>query len=405
MRLKIRTESIVYVIYMIFVINVNYSLFYTDYAPMLQRLLALIAVYYVFVCRGIGRFEKCFIKEFNAFCTSMVLISLLSIFTAAFVYHTGNRSDINQSLVRCFYYVVAFMIAYFSVKKFGKDAPVLIITAGLISYATVFIMYIYYAGFDGILHFMNNKVNGISLEVHNLTYCLGLFFLFYLLSDKYSKKYKIRICIILGIAIFFGNKRALYFGFTITLIIYYLFHKFSEKRLTLLKVISVIYIMGAFIYLWLIKSGIFELLLSSFNIDDMSRLKFWNYFRNVYEITPFYWGRGISYTDNIMGMTSTMKEMQVTSATNIHNDILRAYIGWGCLPFLYYLINFFLLRTHRFIREGNEKNGWRYFALASFYYFINFFDNMLTTVNFNVCFFVVFLLLENEDIKMIKLRK
>ena len=111
MRLKIRTESIVYVIYMIFVINVNYSLFYTDYAPMLQRLLALIAVYYVFVRRGIGRFEKCFIKEFNAFCTSMVLISLLSIFTAAFVYHTGNQSDINQSLVRCFYYVVAFMIA------------------------------------------------------------------------------------------------------------------------------------------------------------------------------------------------------------------------------------------------------------------------------------------------------
>lgn len=402
MRLKIRTGSIVYVIYMIFIINVNYSLFYTNYAPMLQTLLALIAAYYVFVRRGIGRIEKCFIKEFNAFCTPMVLISLLSIFTAVFVHHTSNQSDINQSLVRCYYYVVAFMIAYFSVKKFGKDAPVLIITAGLISYATVFFQYIYYAGFDGLLHFMNNKVNGISLEVHNLTYCLGLFFLFYLLCDKYPKKYKIRMCIILGIAIFWGNKRALYFGFAITLVIYYLFHKFAEKRLTLLKVIFVVYIIGAFLYLWFVKSGIFELLLSIFNINDMSRLKFWNYFQNVYEITPFYWGRGISYTDNIMGLPSTMKEMQVTSATNIHNDILRAYIGWGCLPFLYYFINFFLIRTHRFIQEGNQKNGWRYFAVASFYYFVNFFDNMLTAVNFNLCFFVVFLLLENEDKKMRK---
>ena len=79
-----------------------------------------------------------------------------------------------------------------------------------------------------------------------------------------------------------------------------------------------------------------------------------------------------------MGATETMREMRVTAATNIHNDILRAYIGWGCLPMLYYLVNFFLLRVNRFIKDKNEENAWRYFAIASLYLFINFFDNMLS---------------------------
>lgn len=327
---------------------------------------------------------------------NMNISVMISVYTSIAVYHTTNPSDWKQSIVRCFYYVVPFLAAYYSVRKFGNDTPRLLTISGLISYSTVFIRYIYYGGFGILLHFSNNKVNGISLEVHNLTYCMGLFFLYYLLSDKYDNKFKTKICLILMVGIFFGDKRALYLGLAVTLLIYFLFHKFKEKRLTLLKIIFVFYIAAAFIYLILIKTGVFEALLYKYGINDMSRLTFWNYFSSAYEISPFYWGRGIAYTDNIMGATETMREMRVTAATNIHNDILRAYIGWGCLPMLYYLVNFFLLRVNRFIKDKNEENGWRYFAIASLYLFINFFDNMLSAENFNLCFFVVYLLLVND---------
>ena len=173
-------------------------------------------------------------------------------YTSIAVYHTTNPSDWKQSIVRCFYYVVPFLAAYYSVKKFGNDTPRLLIISGLISYSTVFIRYVYYGGFGILLHFANNKVNGISLEVHNLTYCMGLFFLYYLLSDKYNNKFKTKICLILMIGIFFGDKRALYLGLTVTLLVYFLFHKFKEKRPTLLKIIFVFYIAAAFIYLILI---------------------------------------------------------------------------------------------------------------------------------------------------------
>ena len=96
------------------------------------------------------------------------------------------------------------------------------------------------------------------------------------------------------IGIFFGDKRALYLGLTVTLLVYFLFHKFKEKRPTLLKIIFVFYIAAAFIYLILIKTGVFEALLYKYGINDMSRLTFWNYFSSAYEISPFYWGRGIA---------------------------------------------------------------------------------------------------------------
>lgn len=397
MKIKITRDKTIFVIYMIFVLNVTYSVFYSNSARILQIPLAMLGLFYMFVSGGeFGKIRKKSINEFNAFCTPMIIITAISVYTSIAIYHTTNPSDWKQSIVRCFYYVVPFLAAFYSVRKFGNDTPRLLIISGLISYSTVFIRYIYYGGFGILFHFANNKVNGISLEVHNLTYCLGLFFLYYLLSDKYDNLFKTKICLVLMVGIFFGDKRALYLGLIVTLLVYFIFHKFKEKRLTLLKIIFILYIAAAFVYLILIKTGMFEALLYKYGINDMSRLTFWNYFSNAYEISPFYWGRGIAYTDNIMGATETMREMHVTAATNIHNDILRAYIGWGCIPMLYYLVNFFLMRVNRFIKDKNEENGWRYFAIASLYLFINFFDNMLSAENFNLCFFVVYLLLVDD---------
>ena len=48
------------------------------------------------------------------------------------------------------------------------------------------------------------------------------------------------------------------------------------------------------------------------------------------------------------------------------------------------------------LKNKKEENGWRYFAISSLYLFINFFDNMLSAENFNLCFFVVCLLLVND---------
>lgn len=312
----------------------------------------------------------------------MILITGISIITAICVHGSSiYGSDVSQSLLRCIHYCAAFLIAYYSVRWFGKDTVRLIVISGLISYATVFIQYIQRAGLKGLI-FFQHVVNGVGLEVHDLTYCMGLFFIYYLLSDEYSKSYKIKALIPISIAIIYGNKRSLFLGLAISILIYVLLNRFESQSLQLLWIVFGIYIVGAFIFLWLVKSGVFATILTYFNIPDMARLRIWNYFSDSYTLTPGYWGRGIAYTDNRMVLRETMQSLDITNKIPIHNDILRIYIGWGFIPFLYYLVNFFLLQIRWFRKQGDNNNGWQYFAIASCVYFINFFDNMITSVSF-----------------------
>ena len=396
--------EIIYVIYMFFVFNIPNSIFYTSDLNIFVLIMAFFS-FVVFILNVFhsNRIKKSKLRDANSFVVPMGFITLVSIFTSIHIHHAAIRPDTTQSLFRFIMYAASFIVAMQSITWFGKKALILYLLSGCISYFTVIIKYIAYGGIYGITHIFNYEVNGVTLEVNNFTYVCALCFIYYLLSNQYTKKQKKKILPLLFINIILGDKRAIYFAMLVTFFVYFLFHKQKEKHLVILRITFILYIVSAFVYLFLIKFGGFSLLLQKFNIDDMSRLKFWNYFQNSYDLAPSYWGRGISYTDNIMGMKSTIDEMQITIYTNIHNDILRAYIGFGFIPFLYYFINFFLLRVKQFQRIGKSDVGWKYYAVASYYFFIMFFDNMFTAPNFNIAFFMVYLMLEHyEDNKELR---
>lgn len=387
---KVNIKKIIFVLYMIFLMNVTYSWFRTQYDFILLYIFAFFSFGIIILeIYSVNRINNILIDGFVGFILPFIVVTILSVITAVYVHHTQNISDVRQSIIRCIRFICSFLIAYYAVKKFGTETPKLIIIAGLISYGTVFIQYIYYGGISSIFRFFNTSVNGISLEVHNLTYCFGLFFLYYVLSDLYDEKYKLKMCIILAIGIFFGDKRALYLAMAISIGIYFFLHNPKRKQKRWLMVIVLAFIFLAFVYLYIIKTGILAAIFLKFNINDMSRLKFWNYFYDKYELQLGYVGRGISYTDNVMASTQAMHSMQITGKTLMHNDILRTYIGWGFIPFFYYWINFFLIRTRWFIRKNKPNIGWKYLAIASCYFIIGFFDNMITAENFNICFFVI----------------
>lgn len=377
-----------------FILNVTYSVFNTAYA----NLFAVVFVMFGMLTSTIpglihGVINKQITRGFKAFLLPMIFITIVSVLTAKYVYGTSfYSSDVKQSLWRCFYYIIAFFVAYYSIRWFDKEAIKLIVISGWISYFTVFIKYLKNAGIGGLVNF-EYTVGGVGLEVHNLTYCMGLFFVYYLVSNQYTKNEKIKILIPILIAVIYGNKRSLFLGLAVSLLLYFILNKFESRRMWTLRIVFGIYIIGTFIFLWLVRSGIFADILSYFNIPDMARLRIWNYFSDSYTISPNYWGRGIAYTDNRMVLKSTMQALDITNKIPIHNDILRMYIGWGFIPFLYYIMNFFLKQIHWFIKQGRENNGWKYFTIASCVYFINFFDNMITALNFNMCFFAIWLLL------------
>ena len=152
----------------------------------------------------------------------------------------------------------------------------------------------------------------------------------------------------------------------------------------------------AFIYLILIKNGYFSLILARLGVADNMRLSFWNFFRDSYELSPFYLGRGIQYTDNRMILSSTKGALRITNNVGIHNDILLTYFGCGFLPFLYYYYYLFVLNLKKIKRIFNYANIWLYFAIVS-YCFVNYMvDYMITYIPFNLCLFTIGLLINIE---------
>lgn len=398
MILKIGKNKLLYVIYMMFILNVNYSVFNTSHKYIFSGILFLWCLLLVLANIIRNHYDYVFWSGVEGFVIPMIAVTMLSTLSAILIYHTPVRGDYTQSIIRALHYCEAYTIAYFSYKWFGKDCIRLYIVSGLISYSTTVIRFFAYGGIDAFTHLFNTKFNDVTLEVHNLTYILGLFFLYYITSSDYSKKTKKNICLILAVAIFLGNKRALYLGMAVSALTYYLFHKFDGKRIKLLKFLLLVYIIVAFGYIFMIKYGVFEAIMTMLNIKTNSRLIFWNYFNPIYELSPSYLGRGLAYTSNVMNTELFLRSNRISSGTELHNDILRAYIGWGFMPFVCYFFNFIYLQTSKIIKQKGKNIGWKFFSIMSCVFFIYFFDNMLDNIDFNIAFFMIWVVYMKTDL-------
>lgn len=393
MKLKFDIRKIIYIVYMIFVLNVFYSFFRTTMYLYMTYLFGTIAI-------GIELISIFKRKRMNnvlwfgltAFVIPFLVVNIIACLTATIVWHTSYGADITQSLLRVIQIIAAFFIAYISIIWFSKESVKLLLIAGIISYLTVILRYL-------------QGIPGISLESHGFIECCGLLFLYYLLSSQYNVKQKIKYLIVIGGILLLGGKRVVWVALLMTLIIYFFLQKFQSKQMRILKIILASYALVTFLYLWLIKSGMLSTIFSYFNIADNSRLKFWNFFSNAYELTPFYWGRGLQYTDNRMILPSTRAALWISGNVGIHNDILRTYIGWGCIPFVLYFLNFFVFNLRKLKIIGKQKNGWKYFALTSYCFFNYMVDYMITDIAFNICFFMVCILLVYEDDKIEKIKR
>lgn len=285
-------------------------------------------------------------------------VTIVSCFSALVVYNTPNMGDVTQSFLRAIQIASIFMIVYVAVKKLGRESLDVLLCAGCISYVTVV--------FDWVMSgFMNGDWDTSCLEAHGFIEATGLLFIFYCLSKSYTKRQKLVRCICCATILLLGGKRVAWVGIAWSLLVYFLFHKFREKKDRIIKVVMIIYFTVTFAYLILIKNNYFSLILSYFGIADNMRLSFWNFFRNSYELSLAYLGRGIQYTDNRMILSSTKYALRITNNVGIHNDILRTYIGWGCVPFLYYYYNFFVLNLNKIKRKFPIADIWLYFAIVS----------------------------------------
>ena len=320
------------------------------------------------------------------------VVTVISFVTGLLVYHLSIKPYITQSFLLLIEQWIILIFAYYIFKFENENAIHLVTVVGVISYTTVIIHYICLSGIDGILHPFNNRVNGVGLEVHGLTYMFVLILLYYGMTKGIKYIFRNKLLWLVTLYVVLGNKRAAYLGAAIVIFLYWLLLSFGKKKKIIVTVTTVLTVGFLFGYIVLIRSGYLQEIALLFNISDSFRFNFWNYFKKYYTISPSYVGRTLFFTDYYMTLPEIHKLYQFGGQGQMHNDILRTYIGWGFLPFLYYYIRLLFVNIKKLEKKNISYAGWKFFPIMCFFIVIEGFDNMIGTLHFNMMVYLIFFL-------------
>lgn len=225
---------------------------------------------------------------------------------------------------------------------------------------------------NGIFIVFSAEANNMSLdlEVHGLTYVFGFLGLYYMYCSYVQKKEKKQMCVISIVLMLLGVKRIVIAATALTILLLLLMSKIKGKRrYVVIQLMCIVMIFAAYIYITILKNGTLEQIFNTYNIADNFRMNFANYLRNKYEISPSFLGYGMAYSHRII-VHEYSNIQYLTTAVNIHNDLLGIYLGTGFIGFgIYWYVFFFDRCSLLWKKYGSDSLLFAF--LISFYYFMN----------------------------------
>lgn len=394
MKIKVnyRTLAIGVMIYILF--NTPYCFGYLSNNTAFFYIKMFIGVFLtgLVLLKSRGKIEKILKLGIEAFMIPYFVVTIISFITGLLVHRLSIKPYITQTFFLLIEQWIILIFAY-CIFKFEKENAILLVTlVGVISYTTVIIRYISLAGIDGILHPFNNRVEGVGLEVHGLTYMFVLTLLYYGMTKGINYILKRKLLWIVSFYVILGNKRAAYLGVMIAIFIYWLLLLFGKKKRIIVAITTILTVFFLFGYIVLIYSGYLQQVALSFGISDSFRFNFWNYFKDYYTISPGYVGRTLFFTDYYMTLPEIHKLYHFGGQGQIHNDILRTYIGWGFFPFFYYFFRLLFVNIKKLEKKSVSYAGWKFFPIMCFFIVVEGFDNMIGTLHFNMMVYLIFFL-------------
>lgn len=371
-------QFIIVVLIIMYSVSASDSLFISKYCNWIPLVAATVIMIFISIRDDNKNYIGKIIKVIKLFVLPLIIPTVIATITAWLIYQNSRFTLSSWKFV--LFTLGAYAFGLIIIFKFKFEAIYLILFACVCSYLT------------NIIKFLIVGDKGI-LEVHELTYIFGMIFIFFLLYEGIEYKKRIILCSICAICIILGGKRAMLLALAVSLIIYFLFYKISKKKNMWLLIMAVSWIILSFAWVWFIRSGNFELLCKKFGINDMSRIKMWNYFKKDYSFSPIYFGRGLSYTDVIMSYDHS--KLHISTAIPIHNAILRIYIGWGFIPTLYFLYYYFIRRIICINRQSN-KNAWIFMTISIAFFIVNLFGDTIFNSGTSIAYIVLWLILSGN---------
>lgn len=240
------------------------------------------------------------------------------------------------------------------------------------------------------------------LEVHELTYCIGLCLIYYLF---FSRK-KINIIRLLLLIFFFiiGGKRIGFAGILLSALFALFVRKNGIGRRTVF-IVGLTCIIGCFGYITILYNGDFLKEMSLHKINVMGRDAIYSYFLARTKLSIDHLGWGLAGVSKMIENMSRAEVGSMVVVRGLHNDILRIYIDFGFFGSLLWFIYQLLYFPIQLFKRFGKKEATLYLALVIYAFVTYLTDNTENYFVFQTLLFLIPLTAGEVDLKFNILEK
>ncbi|MDV4899300.1 hypothetical protein NNG62_10720 [Enterococcus faecium] len=344
-------------------------------------------------------YKKYVIK--NNFWLTIMPFVIFSIYTLI-IWGIGSNAEFENFIKLCstlLYLILAYGYACTAFYLFKAEGIDFIFWSGVISYmsGSVFYLIVSY-GLNGLISYIKSLITGetntanFAMEVHDLTFAMGVFFLYYVFfENKNTKKHKIKIIVSL-ILIFMGLKRIELLALSGAILVYYVLLKWGKKIQIRALVCTICATVISLVFIYIIDTGILALLMSNLGItDDGARLSFYLYSSKFYELGLGYVGTGWTWFSKYF-FNLYLSHFRLNGgriAASLHSDILTIYIEVGCIVFIIWMFWLFFVKPIRLTKKFGLKTGECVLLLTIYMFILYLTDNTLTYPDTQMIFLLV----------------
>ena len=206
-----------------------------------------------------------------------------------------------------------------------------------------------------------------ALEIHDITFLFGQFFIYYMMfAPKKTKPDRRMRRFGLFFSIFFmlvGLKRSTLPAVLLMCLCVKLVRLFKNPRKIVLST-GIGLFCFLYVYLYLTRSGILISFLESMGVDTMGRNVLWSLPNDYYELSPLWKGLGFESVTDLVNMWC--EQGFINRPYPLHNDILRVFIELGALGFtLWAGINYILYPVF-WMKRYDAETGLLYMSILAY---------------------------------------
>lgn len=300
----------------------------------------------------------------------IVLLSLPNLITIMasvplWVFQVQKLTQIRRGVFDQIYQLATIIAVAGILYVFGKRGLWLNLAAMLGANFITVVQVIYENGFSAYLQELRMLIVTFSketgplmqqMEIHEVTFAMGIYLVYYVLKWKECRRNKL-LMLFFGLTLFCflsGFKRIGVAAIAAALLVWLIMRVLTRKRngLFWLLAASFVGVGVAFLYIVMVKYGIFEYLSARFGLDTMGRRELSRFIDQYYWIGADFLGNGAGF---VTRMFSDLPAEYTIRA--LHNDVLMLYIDIGFWGFLVWMLCYFPLRVSAIYRQQGVKDG------------------------------------------------